>query len=52
MKPPAEPSAAASVGVANPKTMLPSTARIISASGKKDPSSILNTSRRTKVKMV
>ena len=41
----------ASVGVAKPKTMLPRTARIIRASGKKDPNSILNTSRRTKVKI-
>jgi hypothetical protein len=42
--------AAASVGVARPKTMVPSTARIIIASGKNDPSSILKISRRAKLK--
>ena len=42
--------AAASVGVASPKTMVPSTAMIITASGKKEPSSILKISSRAKLK--
>ncbi len=50
-KPPNDPTAAASVGVASPNTIEPSTARIITASGKNDDSSILKISRRGKVKI-
>ena len=42
--------AAASVGVAKPNTMVPSTAKIIMASGKNEPSNILKISRRAKLK--
>ena len=45
-EPPKAPTAAASVGVARPKTIEPSTAMIITASGKNDASSILKISRR------
>ena len=51
MKPPNEPTAAASVGVARPNTIVPSTARISTASGKNDASSILKISKRTNVKI-
>src|SRR5436190_20873424 len=47
MQPPNAPTAAASDGVERPKTIEPSTARISRASGKKDVSSILNTSSRS-----
>ena len=50
-KPPKDPIAAASVGVASPTTMVPSTPRMIRASGKNDPRSILKISSRSKVKM-
>ena len=46
-----DPIAAASVGVARPKTMVPSTARISIASGKNDVSSILKISSRVSVKI-
>ena len=49
MKPPNAPTAAASAGVARPNTIEPSTARISSASGKNEVSSILNTSSRSQV---
>src|SRR3954469_3944864 len=49
MQPPNAPTAAASVGVDSPNTIEPSTIRIRMASGKKDPSSILNTSRRSQL---
>ena len=42
--------AAASVGVARPKTMEPSTARISTSSGKNEPSSILKISSRAKLR--
>src|SRR3954463_5382394 len=45
-RPPSAPTAAASVGVASPKTMEPSTAMISTASGKNDASSILKISSR------
>ncbi len=48
-RPPIEPTAAASVGVARPNTIVPSTATIRNASGKNDASSILKTSSRAKV---
>ncbi len=48
MTPPSAPTAAASVGVARPNTIEPSTARIRIASGKNDASSILKISSRTK----
>ena len=48
--PPNAPIAAASVGVASPNTMLPRTARIMNASGNKEPSSILKISSRAKLK--
>src|SRR5512143_3163610 len=47
MNPPNPPTAAASEGVARPNTIEPSTARIISASGKNDVSSILKISSRS-----
>jgi len=40
MKPPSAPTAAASVGVASPSTIDPSTAMIMIASGKNELSSI------------
>ena len=43
---PSAPTAAASVGVARPKTIEPSTAMIMTANGKNDASSILKISRR------
>src|SRR6185369_17005306 len=46
IRPPNAPTAAASVGVANPKTMEPSTATISTARGKNDASSILKISSR------
>ena len=49
--PPKDPIAAASVGVASPTTIVPRTPRIIRASGKNDPRSILKISRRAKVKI-
>jgi hypothetical protein len=48
-KPPNEPTAAASVGVANPNTIVPSTARMSTASGKNDARSILKICRWAKV---
>ena len=50
-KPPKAPTAAASVGVARPNTMEPSTARISTSSGKKLDSSILKTSSRAWLRM-
>ena len=47
MNPPNAPTAAASVGVANPNTIEPSTARISIASGKNEASSNLKTSSRS-----
>src|SRR4026209_1044246 len=49
MQPPKAPTAAASVGVDRPKTIEPSTMRINTASGKNEPSSILNTSSRSQL---
>ena len=49
---PAAPSAAASVGVAQPKMIDPSTARMSAVSGKNEVSSIFRISSRSKVKMV
>ena len=49
--PPKDPMAAASVGVASPTTIVPKTPRMIRASGKNDPRSILKISRRAKVKI-
>ena len=48
IKPPSEPTAAASVGVASPNKIVPSTARIMTDSGKNDVSNILKTSSLTK----
>ncbi len=45
------PTAAASVGVAKPKTIEPKTNRINTASGKKDPNNILKISSLTHVSM-
>ncbi|MNV58990.1 hypothetical protein D3C71_1513890 [compost metagenome] len=47
--PPMAPMAAASLGVARPKTMEPSTAAIITAKGKNEPISILKISSRAHV---
>ena len=48
-KPPNAPTAAASVGVASPNTIEPSTARISNASGKNDANSILKICKRSNV---
>ena len=49
--PPIAPMAAASLGVARPKAIDPSTAAIITASGKKEAISILKISMRAHVSM-
>ena len=49
--PPNAPTAAASVGVASPNTIEPSTATIRMASGKNDVSSILKISSRSQVQI-